>query len=228
MDGGDPTSPVSPLAPYPPLPPTEVRSRAAEFYGFVAWTSTYLLFCFFLLWALLPDEYIIWFGVSWYPSRYVVHDHHSCTTARSFPPTRCCDHVIVVIRAGNGPYCCQPTRSFSFFSPTSPTSRWHSPARHVSPTLVRSQVRRACRVWATGGSVSAHDSWECATDPKAHLPDPRCPSPYVAAADADAIPAMYDVPIGLVNRVMYSGQSARSRARTVPSGSMPTGARGPA
>ncbi|KAI0743187.1 hypothetical protein BC629DRAFT_1445594 [Irpex lacteus] len=35
-------------------PPTEVRSRAPEFYGFVAWSSTYLLYCFFLLWALLP------------------------------------------------------------------------------------------------------------------------------------------------------------------------------
>jgi hypothetical protein len=69
MDGGNPTSPVSPLAPYPPLQPTEARSRAPEFYGFVAWTSTYLLFCFFLLWALLPDAYIIWLGVSWYPNR---------------------------------------------------------------------------------------------------------------------------------------------------------------
>ena len=64
-----PTSPVSPLAPYPPLPPTEVRSRAPEFYGFVAWTSTYLLFCLYLLWALLPDEYIISLGITWYPNR---------------------------------------------------------------------------------------------------------------------------------------------------------------
>ncbi|KIP07278.1 hypothetical protein PHLGIDRAFT_105857, partial [Phlebiopsis gigantea 11061_1 CR5-6] len=58
-----------PLAPYPPLPPTEARSRAAEFYGFVAWTSTYLLFCLLLLWALLPDARIAALGVSWYPSR---------------------------------------------------------------------------------------------------------------------------------------------------------------
>lgn len=69
MQGDSPTSPVNPLAPYPPLPPTEVRSRAPEFYGFAAWTSTYLLFFFFLLWALLPDEYIISLGVSWYPNR---------------------------------------------------------------------------------------------------------------------------------------------------------------
>lgn len=69
MQGDSPTSPVNPLAPYPPLPPTEVRSRAPEFYGFAAWTSTYLLFFFFLLWALLPDEYITSLGVSWYPNR---------------------------------------------------------------------------------------------------------------------------------------------------------------
>lgn len=65
----EPTSPVSPLAPYPPLPPSQQRSRAPEFYGFVAWTSTYLLFAVFLLWALLPDAYIEWLGITWYPSR---------------------------------------------------------------------------------------------------------------------------------------------------------------
>ena len=64
-----PTSPTSPLAPYPPIPPTEHRSRAPEFYGFVAWTSTSVAFVLYVLWALLPDEYIIWLGVEWYPSR---------------------------------------------------------------------------------------------------------------------------------------------------------------
>lgn len=65
-----PTSPVSPLAPYPPLLPTESRSRAPEFYGFVAWASTYLLFVLYLAWALLPDRAILALGVSWYPNRY--------------------------------------------------------------------------------------------------------------------------------------------------------------
>jgi len=64
-----PTSPTSPLAPYPPIPLTEHRSRAPEFYGFVAWTSTSLAFVLYVLWALLPDEYIVWLGVEWYPSR---------------------------------------------------------------------------------------------------------------------------------------------------------------
>ena len=45
------------------------RSRAPEFYGFVAWTSTYLAFILYLLWALVPDEYIVRAGVEWYPSR---------------------------------------------------------------------------------------------------------------------------------------------------------------
>ena len=71
MSENNPTSPVSPLAVYPPHPPTEVRSRAPEFYGFVAWSSTYLLYCFFLFWALLPDTYLIRLGISWYPSRQV-------------------------------------------------------------------------------------------------------------------------------------------------------------
>ena len=67
----EPTSPTSPLAPYPPLAPTESRSRAPEFYGFVAWTSTYLLFALYLLWAFLPDDIIVALGVSWYPNRCV-------------------------------------------------------------------------------------------------------------------------------------------------------------
>lgn len=68
MPNEPPTSPTSPLAPYPPLP-MEHRSRAPEFYGFVALTSTYLAFALYILWALLPDEYIVWLGVTWYPSR---------------------------------------------------------------------------------------------------------------------------------------------------------------
>ncbi|TFK46826.1 PIG-P, partial [Heliocybe sulcata] len=50
-------------------PPPEYRSRAPEFYGFAVLTSTYILFCIYLLWGLLPDEYITWLGVSWYPNR---------------------------------------------------------------------------------------------------------------------------------------------------------------
>ena len=67
----EPTSPASPLARFPPLPPAESRSRAPEFYGFVAWAVTYLLFVLYFLWAILPDEWIIWLGVSWYPNRCV-------------------------------------------------------------------------------------------------------------------------------------------------------------
>ena len=67
-----PTSPTSPLAPFPPPLPVESRSRAPEFYGFVAWAVTYLLFVLYFLWAILPDEWIVWLGVSWYPNRYAL------------------------------------------------------------------------------------------------------------------------------------------------------------
>ena len=67
-----PTSPTSPLAPFPPPLPAESRSRAPEFYGFVAWAVTYLLFLLYFLWAILPDEWIVWLGVSWYPNRYAL------------------------------------------------------------------------------------------------------------------------------------------------------------
>ncbi|EGO03706.1 hypothetical protein SERLA73DRAFT_83811 [Serpula lacrymans var. lacrymans S7.3] len=65
-DDKGPTSPISPVA---PIPQIEYRSRVPEFYGFVAWTSTSILFLLYVLWAVLPDEHIIWLGVDWYPSR---------------------------------------------------------------------------------------------------------------------------------------------------------------
>ena len=65
----EPTSPTAPLAAFPPQP-EGYRSRAPEFYGFVAWSSTYLLFTLFILWSFLPDEWIVWSGVTWYPNRY--------------------------------------------------------------------------------------------------------------------------------------------------------------
>jgi|SRR6266850_891600 len=74
----EPTSPASPLAQFPPLPPAESRSRAPEFYGFVAWAVTCLLFVLYFLWAILPDEWIIWLGVTWYPNR--------CVQPRGVPP----------------------------------------------------------------------------------------------------------------------------------------------
>lgn len=78
-----PTSPTAPLAPFPPLPPAEYRSRAPEFYGFVAWTCTYIIFVLYLLWALLPDEVILWLGVDWYPNRSVSSSFVSVLTERS-------------------------------------------------------------------------------------------------------------------------------------------------
>lgn len=67
----EPTSPRSPLAPYPSHP-AEWKSRAAEYYGFVAWISTHALFVLYLLWALLPDTLIVRLGIEWYPSRWVL------------------------------------------------------------------------------------------------------------------------------------------------------------
>jgi hypothetical protein len=72
----EPTSPSSPLAQFPPPPPAESRSRAPEFYGFVAWAVTCLLFVLYFLWAILPDQWITWLGVTWYPNRCVPNPIH--------------------------------------------------------------------------------------------------------------------------------------------------------
>ena len=61
------------------------RSRAPEFYGFVAWTSTYLAFILYLLWALIPDEYIVRAGIEWYPSRYDFFLYPLTNTTKTVP-----------------------------------------------------------------------------------------------------------------------------------------------
>ncbi|CCL98228.1 uncharacterized protein FIBRA_00222 [Fibroporia radiculosa] len=144
----DPTSPVSPLAAYPPLPPAESRTRAPEFYGFVAWSSSSLLFVLYLLWALLPDSYLLRLGISWYPNR----EWAVLLPAYSI--------VLVLLTY------------FTYFA----LALAHTPAfSHISTI----------------------------TDSRAHLPPPDVPSPYLAHAHPNAIPEMYDIPIGLVNRVIY-------------------------
>lgn len=118
----EPTSPTAPLAAFPPQP-EEYRSRAPEFYGFVAWSSTYLLFVLFILWGFLPDEWIVWSGVTWYPNRYFRRPAlHSGFYLRS--------------DAGNGRCCFQRGRWSSCSSPIPPTSLWlclPPPPSRISP-----------------------------------------------------------------------------------------------
>ncbi|SJL12931.1 uncharacterized protein ARMOST_16365 [Armillaria ostoyae] len=144
------TTPTSPLAPFPPLPPLELRSRAPEFYGFVAWTSTSLLFVVYLLWAVLPDEYIEWLGVTWYPNR----------------------------RRMGGP----------------------SPAYSVVVLLLAYFVYFALAIY---GAPSLSDTCTF-TDSRSHyLPVREGKQGYTSFARPDAVSELYDVPIGLVNRVLY-------------------------
>ncbi|KAI0676332.1 PIG-P-domain-containing protein [Trametes maxima] len=164
----EPTSPVSPLAPYPPILPTETRSRAPEFYGFVAWASTYLLFVLYLLWAFLPDDYITALGVSWYPNR----EWSLLIPAYGM--------VLVLLTY------------FTYFA------------------------------LALAGTPAFADV-ATITDSKAHLPGPARAAgtvtgasafaPYLAHARPDAVPEMYDIPLGLVNRVVYGPRPTRPLAR---------------
>ena len=87
----EPTSHTSPVAQYPPYPGMQ-RSRAPEYYGFVAWTATAIAFVVYLLWAILPDHWIQAAGVTWYPSR-----------SELFIFFR---QLFVLRLAGNGPFYC--------------------------------------------------------------------------------------------------------------------------
>jgi len=76
----EPTSPVHPIATYPPIfanldasrPVMHASGRrAAEFYGFVAWLLTLLVYIAYLMWTILPDGLIQAMGIDWYPARQV-------------------------------------------------------------------------------------------------------------------------------------------------------------
>ncbi|TFL07240.1 PIG-P-domain-containing protein [Pterulicium gracile] len=147
-----PTSPISPVAPFPPIREPAKRSRAPEFYGFVAWTSTSLLYILYLLWGFLPDAWIAWLGVEWYPSR----EWAILLPAYSI--------VLVLLTY------------FSYFA------------------------------LAFSGTASFSDI-NAIQDTSPHIPTLRDGSknPFLERSqDPDSFEECYDVPLGLVNRMLYS------------------------
>ncbi|KAK7466478.1 hypothetical protein VKT23_005199 [Stygiomarasmius scandens] len=152
-----PTSPTSPVASFPSSPP-EYKSRAPEFYGFVAWTSTSFLFVVYVLWALLPDECIVWLGIDWYPNR---------EWAILFPAWS----IVVVLLT-----------YFVYFALT----LHGTPAFNHTSTIAdsRGQFPKL--------------SFEKGEDEKRALL-----SAYAPFANHDTTPELYDIPIGIVNRVLY-------------------------
>ncbi|KAG6861400.1 hypothetical protein C0995_000529 [Termitomyces sp. Mi166 len=124
------------------------RSRAPEFYGFVAWTTTTLTFVLYVLWAILPEEYIEWFGIYWYPSR---------------------EWAILL------------------------------PAWSIMLVITTYIVYSSLAIAAT----PSFSDMSSITDNYTVFPaSPDDHSPYLGT---NSTPALYDIPIGLVNRVLYDG-----------------------
>jgi len=121
------------------------RSRASEFYGFVAWTSTSLAFCIYVLWALVPDEYILWVGISWYPSR---------------------EWALLI------------------------------PAWSIVLVIMTYIVYSAIAIAAT----PSFSEMRAITDAQAQFPRVEDTNPYLNSGQS---PELYDIPIGMVNRVLY-------------------------
>ncbi|KAJ3502407.1 hypothetical protein NLJ89_g8901 [Agrocybe chaxingu] len=146
-------TPRSPTAPHRwPPEPEDTRSRASEFYGFVAWTSTYLLFVLYVLWAVLPDEWIVWTGVTWYPNR---------------------EWAILI------------------------------PSWTVVVVILTYITYSALAIRAT----PAFDEMNAITDSRVALPSSEDRdsnhNPYLESVKPNAIPELYDIPIGMVNSVLY-------------------------
>ncbi|KAL4067044.1 PIG-P [Scleroderma yunnanense] len=143
-----------------PTPPVSIpghdehRSRATEFYGFVAWTSTSLAFVIFVLWAVLPDEQLRYLDITWYPNR---------EWAILLPAYS----VMVVLLT-----------YFTYFS----LALVHTPAFSDASAFVDSQ---------------------------AHLAPSDALDPYLKHGDPNSTPEPHDIPIGVVNRVLYGPRRYR-------------------
>lgn len=139
---------LAPVVVSPRQPLRSHRSRSPEFYGFVAWTSTSLLFVVYVLWALLPDECIRRLGIIWYPNR---------EWAVLLPAYS----VMIVLLT-----------YFTYFS----LALANTPAFSDPMAFI---------------------------DAKAHIPALDGPDPYRRSNDPNVVPESYDIPIGIVNRVLY-------------------------
>lgn len=167
-DEDDPTSPKAPVASFPPLPaPSEAGGRPQEFYGFVTWLCTYIAFGLIILWGILPDEWILTLGITWYPSR---------------------EWALLI--PSYGIFLCLLT--------------WYT-------------------YWSLAiAATPEFDDLKTFTDSYALLPEKSGPneeSPYKDILAPDAIPEVYDLPIGLVNRRLLG---KRKRPKPVsPAGDNP-------
>ncbi|KAH6917821.1 PIG-P-domain-containing protein [Coprinopsis sp. MPI-PUGE-AT-0042] len=140
-----------------PWPPPEHRSRAPEFYGFVAWTTTYILFVVYILWAVLPDEWIVWLGVTWYPNR---------------------EWAILV------PAWTVMAVLFTYFT-------------YSTLALAGTPALDEMRSIADGYTLHPNPSEERQV--------------YLESMKPRAVPELYDLPIGLVNRVLYQKSPRREQ-----------------
>ncbi|KAJ1311144.1 hypothetical protein OPQ81_009645 [Rhizoctonia solani] len=157
MSTGEPTSPISPVAVYPPpvLPEDDHNSgTAAEFYGFVAWATTTILWFIYIFWALLPDSVIRGIGITWYPNR---------------------EWALLI------------------------------PSYAVFLVLLTYFTYFALAIYAT----PSYSEVKSITDEHAHY----CPVERTGASNSRVtVPRVHDLPIGLVNRVLYGKRRRPGRS----------------
>ncbi|KAF8343087.1 PIG-P [Cantharellus anzutake] len=135
----------------------ESGGNVREIYGFVALVSTSILYVVYLIWAFIPDRYLVSAGIKWYPSREWSILVPSYT-------------MVVVLLA-----------YWSYFA-----LAWSStPSFDSLSTIV--------------------DEYSAAPPSESGI------NPYLRHALPDAVPEIYDIPIGMVNRVLY-GPHPPSRA----------------
>jgi hypothetical protein len=44
--------------------------KPQEIYGFVGWVSSFIIIIFYFIWAFIPDETLMYLGITYYPSKH--------------------------------------------------------------------------------------------------------------------------------------------------------------
>lgn len=161
------------------------KTNPTEVYGFVLWISSAVAYIIFLAWAFTPEEVLHSVGITYYPSKYVscVAWPHRCLDGGQLPSRRTCSFCSCLCSSLMARTIC-----------TAPILSAHFPPSPVSPSAGQLPHCNA-------------DSFARQIDPaeKHTMSSRRIGS---SAADAPfAIPEISDIPIDVVNKLLYQPRS---------------------
>ncbi|SCV74341.1 BQ2448_6773 [Microbotryum intermedium] len=168
-------------AQFPPRASTD-PGPTVESQGFVLYIGSGVAWIMYLVWSLVPDRHLEAIGIAWYPSRSV-----------PLPPSLLCN------TSKKKPYSNHSTTTLSY-------SEW-------SLLVPAWTIMLAAFIYFSYLSINLFitppiNSFDTLTDPFAFIlvPTEHDPHPLIANSillPPDAVPPIHDLPVALVNRVVF-------------------------